>query len=66
MKVTRMYQIKGQVQGDKNSLEVAGSDFPIIGAVRSGDIFVPVVEIPQVSDEKWNVVANFQKSCGMK
>ena len=51
--------------------EVLGKEYPIIGEVRSGDVLIPLVDIPMMSDEKWNelcikqTMENYKKLSGM-
>ena len=42
-----------------NTYELAGRQWPIIGAVLSKEIgdYVPVLDIPQMSDERWRELA---------
>lgn len=43
------------------NVDISGIAVPVTGAVRSGNEYIPVIDLPQVSDEEWNAVAVFQK-----
>lgn len=46
----------GKVEDGQAVLDVAGREYPVIAFVETEDVgsFLPVVDIPQVTDEEWN------------
>ncbi|MGM9916520.1 hypothetical protein [Anaerotignum sp.] len=53
------------------SYEVLGKEYPVIGIVETNTQLIPLVDIPMMSDERWNelcmkqTMENYKKLSGM-